>query len=117
MNEDSLELSPDVEARQLEVVVRLFSMLSERTRVHIVLALRHGEKAVNQLVAITGKSQTVVSQHLAKLRLSGIVTSRQDGNRALYALTDEHVINIVTNAIYQVEHMMEDAPRHHSHPE
>lgn len=104
----------DADSRKVEIVVRLFSMLAEPTRVHIILALNDAEKAVNELVEITGKPQTVVSQHLAKLRLSGIVTSRQDGNRSLYSLTDEHVISIVKNAFFQVEHLVEESPRHHA---
>ena len=92
-------------------------MLADATRVRIVWALKDGELSVNTLANLVGKSPAAVSQHLAKLRLARIVTTRQDGNRVFYRLENEHAEELVTQAIQQAEHSLDSQPRHHSLPE
>ncbi len=66
-------------------------MLADATRVRIVLALKDaGELSVNHLADILDKPSASVSQHLAKLRLARIVSTRQDGQRVFYRLENEH---------------------------
>lgn len=89
-------------------------MLADATRVRIVLALADaGELSVNSLADLVGKSPAAVSQHLAKLRLARMVTTRQDGTRVFYALADEHAKRLVTDAVFQAEHSLGGTPRHH----
>ncbi|TXR51700.1 helix-turn-helix transcriptional regulator [Quadrisphaera setariae] len=93
-------------------------MLADATRVRILLALKDaGELSVNHLAEVVGRSPASVSQHLAKLRLARIVTTRGDGVRVFYRLANEHVPQLVTDAIFQAEHALGGTPRHHhSHP-
>lgn len=89
-------------------------MLADATRVRIVLALRDVEElSVNHLADIVDKPSSAVSQHLAKLRLARIVTTRQDGQRVFYRLENEHAKQLVSDAIFQAEHSLGGAPRHH----
>jgi DNA-binding transcriptional ArsR family regulator len=104
---------PDLDSPYVDLAVEVFSMLADATRVRIVLALRGGELAVGELAQAVGKSPTAVSQHLAKLRLARMVTTRQDGTRVFYQLTDEHARRLVTDAISQAEHSVDAHPRHH----
>lgn len=100
----------------MELAVEVFAMLADATRVRIVLALRNAEElSVNHLADIVDKSPAAVSQHLAKLRLARMVTTRQDGTRVFYRLTDEHASDLVTDAIKQAEHAIStgSTPRHH----
>lgn len=97
----------------VELAVEVFSMLADATRVRIVLALRDGEVAVNDLAAVVQKSPAAVSQHLAKLRLARIVLVRQEGTRMFYRLADEHASSLVTDAIHQAEHALSNDPAHH----
>lgn len=97
----------------VELAVELFSMLADATRVRIILALRDEELSVNLLADIVDKSPAAVSQHLAKLRLARIVLTRQQGTRVFYRLANEHVRQIVADAIFQAEHALVDTPRHH----
>lgn len=99
----------------VELAVEVFSMLADATRVRLILALRDGEQPVNELATIVGKSPTVVSQHLAKLRLTRIVTTRHEGTRVFYRLVDEHAVNLVDESIKQAEHAM-GTPHHHMVP-
>lgn len=97
----------------VELAVEVFTMFADATRVRIILALRGGELPVNDLARIVGKSPSAVSQHLAKLRLARMVTTRQDGTRVFYRLASDHIRQLVTDAIYQAEHALDGAPRLH----
>ena len=82
-------------------------MLADATRVRIVLALKDaGELSVNHLADILDKQPSAVSQHLAKLRLARIVSTRQDGQRVFYKLENEHASRLVMDAILQAEHSL-----------
>jgi DNA-binding transcriptional ArsR family regulator len=53
------------------------------------------------------------AQHLAKLRLAGLVVVRRDGRRAVYSLADPHVRRLVTEALHAAEHRVSARPSHH----
>lgn len=116
MNADTRTCGLDPDSPYVELAVEVFAMLADATRVRIVLALRNAEElSVNHLADIVDKSPAAVSQHLAKLRLARMVTTRQDGTRVFYRLTDEHASDLVTDAIKQAEHAISNGstPRHH----
>ncbi|RYV49408.1 ArsR/SmtB family transcription factor [Pengzhenrongella frigida] len=108
----------DVESQYVELAAEVFSLLSDATRIRLILALRGGELPVGELAELVGKSPTVVSQHLAKLRWARVVQARQDGTRVYYSLIDEHARELVDQAVFQAEHVVDGAPRHHlqGHP-
>ncbi len=94
-------------------------MLADASRVRLILALRSaGEMSVNHLADAIGKSPAAVSQHLAKMRLARMVTTRQDGTHVFYRLVDEHASDLVSDAIKQAEHAVANGalPRHHLAP-
>ncbi|WP_208971753.1 ArsR/SmtB family transcription factor [Kineococcus rubinsiae] len=101
-----------VDSQYVEVAAEVFSLLSDPTRIRIVLALRDEELSVNHLADIVDKSPTAVSQHLSKLRWGRMVTTRQEGNRVFYRLTDEHARNLVAEAVSQAEHALEPRTAH-----
>jgi DNA-binding transcriptional ArsR family regulator len=101
------------DSQYVELAVEVFSMLADATRIRIILALRDDELSVNHLADIVDKPPAAVSQHLAKLRLARIVTTRQDGTRVFYRLADEHARRLVADAIFQAEHTLGGIPRHH----
>jgi len=106
-------LADQVDDQLVELAVEIFTMLADATRVRIVLALRDGELSVNTLADAVGKSPAAVSQHLAKLRLARIVATRHEGNRVFYRLANEHPLELVSDAMFQAEHSLDDQPRHH----
>lgn len=113
MDADTQLCGRDPNSPFVELAVEIFSMLADATRVRIVLALREGELSVNHLAGIIDKSPAAVSQHLAKLRLARIVTTRQDGTRVFYRLANEHASRLVCDAIFQAEHALTNTPAHH----
>ncbi|MDN5726620.1 MAG: metalloregulator ArsR/SmtB family transcription factor [Propionibacteriales bacterium] len=100
----------------MELAVEIFALLADATRVRIILALRDSDElSVNSLAEIVGKSPASVSQHLAKLRMARIVSTRQEGVRVFYRLDSQHVRTLVADAIFQAEHTLDPgAPRHHA---
>lgn len=102
-----------MESQYVDVAAEVFSLLSDPTRIRIILALRDGELAVGELAGRVDKSPTAVSQHLAKLRWGKVVQARQVGNRVFYSLIDEHARELVTHAVFQAEHVVENFPPHH----
>ncbi|WP_104082486.1 metalloregulator ArsR/SmtB family transcription factor [Cryobacterium sp. Y11] len=101
----------------VELAVEIFSMLADATRVRLIFALRDaGELSVNHLADIVDKTPASVSQHLAKMRLARIVSTRQEGTRIFYRLENEHAAQLVRDAIFQAEHSLGGTPRHH-HPD
>ncbi|MDQ0029789.1 ArsR/SmtB family transcription factor [Arthrobacter bambusae] len=113
MNADSKACSLGVDSQYVELAVEVFAMLADATRVRIVLALRDGEMAVGALAERVGKSPAAVSQHLAKMRLARMVSTRQDGTRVMYRLENEHARQLVADAIFQAEHALGGTPAHH----
>ncbi|MFF1530942.1 ArsR/SmtB family transcription factor [Cellulomonas sp. NPDC058312] len=117
MSEDTRRCTFDAESAYVDLAAEVFSLLADATRIRIILALRDGEMSVNHLADIVEKSPTAVSQHLAKLRWGKIVRARQDGNRVFYSLIDEHARQLVADAVFQAQHVVEDAPaQHRDHP-
>ncbi|MFT3855094.1 MAG: metalloregulator ArsR/SmtB family transcription factor [Ilumatobacteraceae bacterium] len=88
------------------MAVQTFALLADLTRLRIVWHLRDAEMSVNDLAAAVGKSAATVSQHLAKLRLAGVVQNRRDGNFIHYRLADHHVGEVVEDALDHAEHVL-----------
>ncbi|GAB3813396.1 ArsR/SmtB family transcription factor [Micromonospora zhanjiangensis] len=77
----------------------LLRALSAPIRVAIVTELAAGERCVHELVDKLGAPQPLVSQHLRVLRGAGVVHGSRRGREIAYALVDEHVANIVADAV------------------
>ena len=88
-------------------------MLADGTRIRILWALIGRELSVNDLAAQVGKAPAAVSQHLAKLRMSGLCQTRREGTTIYYRLENEHVAQLVTDAIHNAEHAGPGVPGHH----
>jgi DNA-binding transcriptional ArsR family regulator len=114
MNADKAQCGRLPDSSFVELAVEVFAMLADATRVRLILALRDsGEMSVNRLAEVVDKSPAAVSQHLAKMRLARMVTTRQDGTRVFYRLENEHAAQLVRDAIFQAEHTLGGIPRHH----
>lgn len=77
----------------------LLKSLAAPVRLAIVTELMAGPQCVHELVDALGAPQPLVSQHLRVLRVARLVTSERRGREIAYALADEHVGQIVADAI------------------
>jgi DNA-binding transcriptional ArsR family regulator len=84
---------PRAEARELSVkaaeAVRLLTALANEHRLAILCTLVEGERSVSALVDAVGLAQSALSQHLAKLRATGIVATRRDAQTIYYRLASD----------------------------
>jgi DNA-binding transcriptional ArsR family regulator len=69
-------------------------VIAERSRRQILDELLNGEQPVNALVERLSMAQPAVSKHLRVLRDAGLVTVRPDGQRRLYSLRPEPLIEL-----------------------
>ena len=108
------EMPTDVEVR---VAADAFRLLGDSNRIKILWALLQGETSVNCLADLVGASASTVSQHLAKLRLAGLVTVRREGTFAYYAAADAHVRRLLDEALFHAHHaanmIADDQPHDH----
>jgi DNA-binding transcriptional ArsR family regulator len=63
--------------------------LAHESRLLILCLLSERERSVSELESLLSLSQPTVSQHLARLRLDGLVNSRRDGKTVYYMLADD----------------------------
>lgn len=94
MNADKKMCGMNPDSQYVELAVEIFGLLAD----------------------IVDKSPAAVSQDLARLRMARIVSTRQEGQRVFYKLTNEHALRLVSDAIFQAEHTIADGqtpPHHH----
>jgi DNA-binding transcriptional ArsR family regulator len=82
MNMDSLKMN-------LQEASSLLKAMSNEHRLTILCHLVDGEKTVRQLEELVGLRQTTLSQHLARLRYEGLVSTRREAQSIYYSLSSE----------------------------
>lgn len=112
MNADNASVDP-LDEEQAGLIVEVFRMLADATRIQVLWALTGGELSVNDLAARVGKPAPSVSQHLAKLRMARLVRTRRAGTTIFYSLENEHVRQLVVDAVFNAEHAGPGIPPHH----
>ena len=71
---------------ELEPLVGLFRLLSDKTRMNILLLLADGERNVTSLCDQLALPQPTVSHHLGLLRMSNLIGNRRNGKQVFYCL-------------------------------
>lgn len=70
-------------------------MLANSHRLMILCELHEGERTVGMLQRAVGIGQSALSQHLAKLRHDGLVTTRREAQTIHYSLADPNVREVI----------------------
>src|SRR3974390_975931 len=83
-------LSPD----QLTAVARLFSVLSEPSRLALLQALQTGPLSVSELILRCGMKQANVSKHLAVLYDHRLVKRERNGVSIRYEIADPMIFSL-----------------------
>jgi DNA-binding transcriptional ArsR family regulator len=95
---------------RLEAAADTLRMLAEPTRLHLLWALTAGPANVTELIEASGAARTTVSQHLAKLRLGGLVDARKDGRNVIYSIHDGHLNRLIQEALNHAHHRVTGEP-------
>lgn len=97
---------------QFALAAELLALLGDRTRLTLLHALTDGEADVTTLTERCGSARPAVSQHLARLRMAGLVNTRKEGRRVIYSLGDGHLRRVVDEALSLADHRLSDRPAH-----
>lgn len=83
----------------LERAAAIFRGLGDPSRLRLMSMLRSGERCVTELAQQMGDSLPAVSQRLKLLKAERLVTARRDGKHVRYRLADDHVSELIENAL------------------
>jgi DNA-binding transcriptional ArsR family regulator len=92
-----------VSEAELEQLASMFRLLSDRTRLNLLLMLGEGERNVTSLCEALQLPQPTVSHHLGLLRMSNVIENRRDGKQVFYALNgrvgimDDRMLQVATD--------------------
>ncbi|MET4078686.1 metalloregulator ArsR/SmtB family transcription factor [Janibacter sp. UYMM211] len=89
-------------------VASTLQALATPSRLLILATLQDGPKSVGQLVSAVQMEQPAVSHQLRLLRTMGLVESERHGRNVVYSLFDDHVSELIDQAIYHAEHLRLD---------
>jgi DNA-binding transcriptional ArsR family regulator len=78
----------------IHLIAYRFKILSDPTRLRLIVALKQGEKSVSALASETELGQTTVSRQLQKLTESGILARRKDGLNVFYSIADSKIFGL-----------------------
>lgn len=98
--------------QQVRAAVTSFSMLAEPTRLRLLWLVSAEELDVSSLAARLEATVSVVSAHLAKLRLAGLVDTRKAGRHVLYRVRDVHVRSLIAEALFHADHQVSGIADH-----
>lgn len=89
----------------MEKLTNYFKLLSDETRLRIMVLLFHNEFCVCQITGITGLSQPNVSKHLARLRNMGLIKDKRKEQYTFYSLSikDELFEDILESIISNIK--------------
>ncbi|MBU0729513.1 MAG: metalloregulator ArsR/SmtB family transcription factor [Proteobacteria bacterium] len=90
---DSEALLKDLKIREAATCLKT---LAHESRLRVMCALVDGEKNVQELMKVTGASQSNLSQHLAKMRDKGLLEFRREANQIFYSIADRKLLEILT---------------------
>jgi DNA-binding transcriptional ArsR family regulator len=83
-----------MEARA-EEAARLLSALGQSKRLMALCYMMEQERSVGSLAEAVGLGQSALSQHLARLRDLGLVTTRRDGQTIYYRLASDNARRLI----------------------
>ncbi len=79
----------------IERLAEVLKALANPARLRIVSILAGGERTVSELCELSGLKQSLVSQQLKILRLSGIVEGRREMPHMFYRLSEPNVVGML----------------------
>ena len=75
--------------QDLEQLTSIFRLLSDKTRLNILLLLSEGERNVTSLCEQLKLPQPTVSHHLGLLRMHNVISNRRNGKQVFYSLNSQ----------------------------
>lgn len=99
-----------LDAESAAHVATTLQALATPSRLLILSTLRQGARPVSELADTVGMEHSAVSHQLRLLRNLGLVTGVRTGRSIVYSLYDNHVAQLLDEAIYHSEHLRLGVP-------
>jgi len=81
---------------------KIFEALASPARRQILAYLSATELTTSELAQRFEMTPPAISRHLSVLENAGLVTSERQGQRVLYRLTPDNLVNTLTNFAFEV---------------
>ncbi len=94
-----------LDAASAAKVATTLQALATPSRLLILARLREGPLPATELAAEVGMEQSACSHQLRLLRNLGLVVGTRKGRSVVYSLYDNHVAELLDQAIYHIEHL------------
>ncbi|GAA4402410.1 ArsR/SmtB family transcription factor [Tsukamurella soli] len=94
-----------LDAGAAERVATTLQALATPSRLLILSELRHAELSVTELADAVQMETSAVSHQLRLLRNLGLVVGTRSGRSIVYSLYDDHVAQLLDEAVYHSEHL------------
>jgi ArsR family transcriptional regulator, lead/cadmium/zinc/bismuth-responsive transcriptional repressor len=90
---------------QVVELADMFQMMSDPTRLRIILACLDAPAAVGEMAERLGISASLVSHHLRLLRAARLLQAERRGRQVFYAVGDQHIRSMLSD---MVDHVAEE---------
>lgn len=88
-------------------VSSFFKVLGDNTRIRILFALKESEMSAGDIAVLLDMTKSAVSHQLAVMRNMHQVRSRREGKNIFYSLDDQHIVDIIEEALIHMTHVDE----------
>lgn len=96
---------PRIGEDQVVELAEMFRLMSDPTRLKIILACLDSPAAVGEMADRLGISASLVSHHLRLLRAARLLQADRRGRQVFYKVGDQHIRSMLTD---MVDHVSED---------
>lgn len=94
-----------LDADSAATIAATLQALATPSRLMILTRLRQGPCGVTELAEAVDMEQSAVSHQLRLLRALSLVSGNRQGRRIEYSLYDNHVAQLLDEAVYHIEHL------------
>lgn len=84
-----------------EQVAALLAAMANSKRLLMLCTLMQGGRSAGELATLVGLNFSAASQHLARMRLQGLVRTRREGQAVIYTLESD-AVRAVLETLYAV---------------
>jgi DNA-binding transcriptional ArsR family regulator len=96
---------PTLSSEEAQYLAEVMRALASALRLRILSCLLEGPATVSELCERLGSAQAAVSNHLRLLRHLNLVAGDRQGRNIYYRLFDEHVNDLLNQAIGHASHL------------
>ena len=96
--------------QDVDQVVAFYKVLGDKTRLRILYALKEQEMCAGDIAVLLDMTKSAVSNQLAVMRNMHQIKSRREGKNVFYSLDDEHIVDILEEALVHMGHHQLEYP-------